>query len=325
MSQIARIEQNRSNGHGHIASVLPGPWPQVVAIVPAYNEERFIGSVVLKTKQYVDTVIVIDDGSSDATTEIAEAAGAIVVRHKRNQGKGHALNTGFQRARELAPQATVLMDGDGQHLAEEIPGLLAPILADEADIVVGSRYMHKECGVPRHRVLGHWAFTSMINLLSGVSLSDSQNGFRAFSAKALDEVSFSSDGFSVESEMQFLARDHRLRVAEAPVTALYPDAPKRSVIAHGLMVLNGLLRVIGQYRPLIFFGGPGVFLLLCGVSWGAWVVIYRRKHGLAAGYAMISVLLSIIGVVGLSTGITLHSIRGLLLDLMRRDKDRDRM
>ena len=113
MSKAVMIERYRSNGHGHIATVLPGPWPQVVAIVPAYNEERFIGSVVLKTKQYVDTVIVIDDGSSDATAEIAEAAGAIVVRHRRNQGKGHALNTGFQRARELAPQAMVLMDRTG--------------------------------------------------------------------------------------------------------------------------------------------------------------------------------------------------------------------
>jgi hypothetical protein len=218
------------------------------------------------------------------------------------------------------------MDGDGQHLAEEIPGLVAPILADEADIVVGSRYLHKECDVPRLRVLGHWAFTTMTNLLSGVSLSDSQNGFRVFSARALNQVSFSSSGFSVESEMQFLAGDHKLRVAEAPVTALYPDAPKRSVIAHGLLVLNGLLRLVGQYRPLFFFGGPGIFLLLCGMSWGAWVVdIYRRKHGLAAGYAMISVLLSIMGMVALSTGITLHSIRGLLLDFMRRAKDRDRM
>jgi glycosyltransferase involved in cell wall biosynthesis len=245
----------------------------------------------------------------------------VVVRHNHNRGKGHALNTGLWHARKLTPQAVVLIDGDGQHLAEEIPRLVAPVLQGEADLVVGSRYAGKECGVPRHRVLGHWAFTSMTNLLSGVPLSDSQNGFRAFSARAVDEIVFASGGFSVECEMQFLAGDHKLRVAEAPVTALYQDAPKRNVIAHGLMVLNGLLRLIGQYRPLFFFGGPGVFLLLCGMSWGAWVVdIYRRTNTLAAGYALISVLLSLMGTLALSTGIALHSVRGLLLDLMTREK-----
>ena len=280
MMEAAIVEQSRGNGHSRLADVVQGPRPQVVAIVPAYNEERFIGSVVLKTQKYVDAVLVVDDGSTDATAEIAEAAGAIVVRHKQNRGKGHALNTGFREARELAPQAVVLIDGDGQHLAQEIPGLVAPVLEDKADIVVGSRYMTKECGVPRHRVLGHWAFTSMTNLLSGVPLSDSQNGFRAFSAKAVDEIAFSSGGFSVESEMQFLAGDHKLRVAEAPVTALYPDAPKRSVIAHGLMVLQGMLRLVGQYRPLLFFGGPGIFLLLCGMSWGAvwWIDLSQKER-----------------------------------------------
>jgi glycosyltransferase involved in cell wall biosynthesis len=316
MNELAIRESKRGNGH---TRVVQYPTSKVVAIVPAYNEERFIGSVVIKTKKHVDTVLVVDDGSTDATAEIAQAAGAIVVRHYRNRGKGNALNTGFQKVRELAPEAVILIDGDGQHLAEEIPIVVGPVLRREADIVVGSRYMEKGCGVPRHRVLGHWAFTSMTNLLSGVPLSDSQNGFRAFSARALDAIIFSSDGFSVESEMQFLAGDHKLTVAEAPVTALYQDAPKRSVLAHGLMVLSGIVRLIGQYRPLLFFGGPGVFLLLCGITWGAWVVdIYRRKQELAAGYAMISALLSIIGMLALSTGITLHSVRELLRDLIAR-------
>jgi glycosyltransferase involved in cell wall biosynthesis len=321
MSQVAvressgRSVSTRGNGHSRVVEHLG---PKVVAIVPAYNEERFIGSVVIQAKMHVDTVIVVDDGSEDATAEIAERAGAVVVRHDRNRGKGHALNTGFQQARELGPQAIILIDGDGQHRAEEIPGLLAPVLQGKADVVVGSRYMGKPCGVPRHRILGHWAFTSLTNLLSGVSLSDSQNGFRAFSARAVDEIVFSAGGFAVESEMQFLASDHELRVAEAPVTALYPDGPKRSVISHGMMVLNGVLRLMGQYRPLFFFGGPGVFVLLCGLSWGAWVVdIYRRTQTLAAGYAMISVLLTIVGLVVLSTGSTLHSVRGLLRDLMK--------
>jgi hypothetical protein len=119
--------------------------------------------------------------------------------------------------------------------------------------------------------------------------------------------------------MQFLAGEHQLKVTEAPVTAQYLDQPKRSVIAHGLMVLNGILRLVGQYRPLLFFGVPGMLLLLGGMAWGMWVVdIYRRQQGLAAGYAMISVLLSVVGTVALSTGITLHSVRGLLLTMRGR-------
>jgi hypothetical protein len=123
--------------------------------------------------------------------------------------------------------------------------------------------------------------------------------------------------------MQFLAGDHKLTVTEAPVTALYQDAPKRNVMAHGLTVLNGILRLAGQYRPLLFFGGPGMVLLMGGLAWGVWVVeIFRKYRTLAAGYAMISVLLSILGTLALSTGITLHSVRGLLLDAMKRGRAR---
>lgn len=319
MSQLAVIEEKRENGHSQVAARQLSP--KVVALIPAYNEERFIGSVVLQTRKHVDVVLVVDDGSTDDTAEVARAAGAMVVQHKRNRGKGNALNTGFQQVRELAPEAVVLIDGDGQHRADEIPAVLAPILSGEADIVVGSRYMQEGNEVPRHRVLGHWAFTSMTNLLSGVPLSDSQNGFRAFSGKAVNEIVFSSGGFSVESEMQFLAGDHKLKVVEAPVTTLYQDKPKRSVIAHGLMVLNGLLRLVGQYRPLLFFGAPGFFVLLGGLAWGLLVMdIYRRTSNLAAGYAMVSVLLSMIGMLALSTGITLHSVRGLLSDLLKHGR-----
>ncbi|NLF13195.1 MAG: glycosyltransferase family 2 protein [Anaerolineaceae bacterium] len=289
--------------------------PRVVAIIPAYNEARTIGSVVLQTCRHADTVIVVDDGSSDATAEIAAAAGALVVRHGVNRGKGAALNTGFCKARELDPLAIVMLDGDGQHQPEEVPQVLAPILEGQADMVVGSRYLEKECGVPRHRILGHWAFTSLTNLASGLRVSDSQSGFRAFSPRAVECVSFSSNGFSVESEMQFLAHELGLRLAEVPITADYVDKPKRPVVAHGLMVLNGVLRLVGQYRPLFFFGLAGLFLLLVGVGWGWWVVIvYGRTKQLAIGYALISVLLTVLGSLSLFSGIMLHSVRALLME-----------
>ncbi len=291
----------------------------IVAVIPAFNEERFIGSVVLKARKYAGTVIVVDDGSTDATAWIAEVAGATVVKHRRNRGKGAALDTGFQAAAELEPAAVVALDADFQHHPRELSRLLEPVLAGEADIVVGSRYLEGKAGVPRHRIWGHRVFTWVTNVTSGVRLSDSQCGFRAFSPRALEAIGFSSEGFAVESEMQFLAHEHGLRIAEAPVSALYQDGPKRPVVAHGLLVLNGVLRLIGQYRPLLFFGVPGVLLAMAGLGWGIYVVrIYQRAQQLAIGYALISVLLFMVGGLSLFAGIILHSVRALLLDLVRR-------
>lgn len=291
--------------------------PQIVVVIPAYNEERFIGSVVLKARQHAGTVLVVDDGSTDATAEIAEAAGAIVIRHEQNRGKGTTLNTGLRHTRTLEPDVVVVLDGDGQHLPEQIATVAEPVLTGQADIVVGSRYLDSNSRVPAHRIWGHRVFGFITNQISGVATTDSQSGFRAFSPKALRSLSFHSNGFSVESEMQFLAREHNLRLLEVPITIQYPDKPKRPVVAHGLLVFNGMLRLVGQYRPLLFFGLSGLLILLAGLAWGVWVVdIYRDTQTLAVGYAMISVLLTIIGSLGLFTGIMLHSVRGLLLDLV---------
>ncbi|UCC63066.1 MAG: glycosyltransferase family 2 protein [Anaerolineae bacterium] len=290
--------------------------PKIVALIPAYNEERFIGSVVLQAHRFADTVVVVDDGSTDATGEIAGAAGALVVRHEQNQGKGQALNTGFRTAREWNLDVIVTLDGDGQHVPEEMALVAAPVLEGRADIVVGSRYLDKRSMVPRHRIWGHRFFNLLINHGSRVSLTDSQSGFRAFSPLALSAISFGSNGFSVESEMQFLADQLDLRMAEVPITVHYQDGPKRSVIAHGLNVLNGVMRLVGQYRPLLFFGLTGMFLLLVGVAWGGWVVeVFHRKQALPVGSAMISVLVSIIGSLVLFSGVILHSVRKLLVSL----------
>jgi glycosyltransferase involved in cell wall biosynthesis len=268
-------------------------------------------------------VIVVDDGSADATAWIAEAAGATLIRHERNQGKGAALNTGFRAAVALVPRAVVTLDADFQHHPREISHLLGPVLNGEADIVVGSRYLERGGGVPRHRVWGHRLFTWLTNVTSGVKVSDSQSGFRAFSPRAVEVIGFSSDGFSVESEMQFQAQEHGLRIVEAPVSARYLDEHKRPALAHGLLVLNGVLRLIGQYRPLLSFGLPGLVLALVGLGWGVYVVlIYQRAQQLAMGYALISVLLFMLGGLSLFTGIILHSVRALLLDLVRHSEDR---
>jgi glycosyltransferase involved in cell wall biosynthesis len=288
----------------------------VVAIIPAYDEARYIGSVVLMTRRFVETVIVVDDGSHDETAQIAEAAGALVIRHSHNAGKGVALNTGFQRARQLHPQAVVMLDADWQHQPEQIGQVIAPVLRGEADIVVGSRYLEAGSDVPAQRVVGHWGFTHLTNLTSGVHLTDSQSGYRAFSPAALDVLSFRSHSFSVESEMQFLARQHKLRVVEVPITIRYLDRPKRSLMSHGWTVLNGLLRLVAANRPLLFFGVPGALAVLLGAVLGVQVIeTYNRTLTLAVGTALQVVILVLGGMFFLITGIMLHAIRILAQEI----------
>lgn len=300
------------------ATIQGTKYGQAVVVIPAYNEERFIGSVILRAQKLVDRVIVVDDGSVDATAEIAQAAGAIVMQHEQNKGKGVALNTGFRYARELEPEMVITLDADGQHTPEEIGKLFEPIHEGTADIVVGSRYLENTSQVPRHRIWGHRFFNILTGQASRVSLSDSQSGFRAFSKRALKVITFKSSGFSVESEMQFLASEQNLNIVEVPITIQYHDKPKRSVIVHGLLVLNGLLRLVGQYRPLFFLGMTGLILIAAGLIWALFVMgIYRETHIIPLGHFLISVALNLSGLFSLFTGIILHSVRGLLLDMLQ--------
>src|ERR671939_590567 len=121
---------------------------RVVAIIPAFNEERTIGSIVLRLRSVVDDVIVVNDGSSDATEEVARLAGASVVSHTTNRGYGSAIRSGLEAAERLEPTAVVLLDADGQHRIEDVPTLLGPIVDGTADVVVGSRFVDGRTRVP---------------------------------------------------------------------------------------------------------------------------------------------------------------------------------
>ncbi len=282
------------------------------ALIPAYNEDRFIGSVVLKAKRYVDLVVVVDDGSKDDTAALAEAAGAFVIR-QANAGKAGAVNAGLEYLREQHPAAVILLDGDGQHDARDIPLLLRPVLEGAVDLVVGSRFLGVESNTPKWRVAGQQALTVATNLASGVALTDSQNGFRALSSKALDSMHFRTNGFSIESEMQFLVKQHALTVAEVPISVNYDEKPKRNPFRQGLQILNGLLRMVGQNRPLLFFSVPGMFILVAGLLLAIAVVDrYYQSEKLATGTAIISMTLCVIGSLTIFTGVILHTIRAYL-------------
>ena len=287
--------------------------PRTVAAIPCFNEQRFIGSVVLRAKGYVDLVLVVDDGSSDSTQHVAQLAGATVIRHESNKGKGAAITSAFQYAREAGCSALVLLDGDGQHDPDDVPRLLRLVLNGEADMVVGSRFLQIKSNVPGYRVWGQQLLTFVTNLGSQAKLTDSQSGFRAFSPKAIKALSFSEEGLSVESEMQFLAKEANLRLAEIPIAVAYHDKARRSPVAHGMGVFNSVLGLVSRRLPLLFFGVPGAAMLGVGTWQGIRVLqLYEDTEVFYIGPALLTVLLGILGILSLFTGIILHTIKSYL-------------
>ena len=226
--------------------------PKTVAAIPCYNEERHIGDIVNKAKEYVDQVIVVDDGSIDKTGEVAEARGAMVLRHKVNKGRSMAINTAFKWAKENKVQAVVLLDGDGQHEPMDIPLVLRPVVEGKVDVVVGSRFLSTKNRIPRYRTVGQHVLTFVTNLSSGLKLTDCQSGFRAFSGRAVDALYFTYPRpGDVECEMQFLMKENYLKVEEVPITVNYDDRPKRNSVIQGVGNLFAVLRLALERRPIV--------------------------------------------------------------------------
>ena len=290
----------------------------VVVAVPAYNEDRYIGSLVLKLRAGNRQVLVIDDGSSDDTAEVAEAAGATVISHPHNLGKTAAVETAFEQARHMNVDALVLLDGDSQHDPADIDAMVEPIFDGSAEMVVGSRFAGVRSAIPRWRVVGQHALTLATNIGSGLHLSDTESGFRAFSRRAVDEMRFTARGFALEPATQFQAKARGWKVVEVPIRVHYGIPLKRNPVWHGVGQIDAILRLIAEHRPLLFFGLPGLFVLLAGLALGLQVVrIYDATQQLAIGYSLITVLLVIVGILATFVGVMLHAIRDIVREALR--------
>jgi glycosyltransferase involved in cell wall biosynthesis len=288
--------------------------PMIIAAIPCFNEGRCIGSVVLRTKKFVSSVIVIDDGSTDATAEVAEAAGASVYQHGQNRGYGAAIRSALEKGKQLGADVMVILDGDGQHNPGDIPRLIKPLLDGEVDVVVGSRFLEGGKKPPFYRRLGQRVLTSITNLGSGQKISDSQSGFRAYSSKALKELNLTENGMSVSSEMQFAISKSGLKVAEVPIdVAYYTDKAKRNLLGHGAEVLSRVLVLFSLRQPLLLFGVPGLALLVGGLVLGARVLaVYGNTHELAVGNGMITILLCLSGLLSSFTALMLQAVKELM-------------
>lgn len=295
---------------------VQGTFPQnVTVILPAFNEEVSIGSIVLLTRYYADSVIVIDDGSSDRTAEIARKAGAEVIVHEVNKGKGAALKTGFAAADDLGADIIVTMDSDGQHNPAEIPRLIDPIIKGEADMVNGSRYLNGlDKNTPAYRRVGQTILDEVTNLNSGLHITDSQSGFRAFAASTKDIFRFTAQGMAIESEMLADAGKSGLRIAEVEIGVRYDvDCSTVNPIKHGLGVLLMILKDIEFNKPLYYLTVPGTVLGISGFIMGAFFVQgFTMGKSLYFGPTMLMILFIIVGSFMALTGLLLHSISAIL-------------
>jgi len=283
--------------------------------MPAYNEERSIAKMVLGAKKHVDTVVVIDDGSSDATAEIAEALGAHVVRHPKNLGYGGAIRSCFETARELNAKKMVIIDSDGQHDPAEIPKLLEP-LNDGTDIVIGSRFCDGNGhNVPAYRKVGMKVLDTATNFAGGISVSDSQSGYRAYGKRAIGSIRITDDGMSAGSEILLQIKDKDLKFKEVPICCSYDveDTSTQDPVSHGVGVLLTLLRDMELRRPLYYFTVPGVVLAAVGIGMGLdFLRTFYLGGNLSFGPTLLMILLTIIGSFMVLTGILLHSMSRMI-------------
>ena len=285
-----------------------------IACIPAYNEESNIESLVKSAKNYVDSVVVCDDGSTDNTGNIAKKAGAVVIYHKINKGYGAAIITLFDYARENNVDAMITVDGDGQHAPDQIPLLLNTLSQHNVDVVIGSRFLNTNIEAPGYRQRGIKIITSAANYGTDLKVSDSQSGFRAYSKIAINAIHPTEEDMSVSTEILFKISNKGLSIAEVPITVSYDgDTSEHHPLSHGLSVLANTIKFVSIKHPLQFYGIPGIALISIGLFLGGLFLDgYLNNQVILYGMMLGSVVLFLLGSILSVTAIILFSMVNLI-------------
>jgi hypothetical protein len=229
--------------------------PLIVAAVPCYNEARFIEDVVRRAQRYVDSVVVVDDCSTDNTAEVAQAAGARVIQHPTNMGPGTAARSCLKAGRDLNADILVTLDGDGQHNPDEIPEVIAPILNGEADLSIGSRFLGRYNNVAAYRRFGIDVITFLYNVGSPVKITDGQSCFRAHNRRALETLQITEPGFGFSVETLVQARNAGLHIRETSISCVYhEESHSMNPVIHGV----GVALMVVKHRMKTLLGAPEV-------------------------------------------------------------------
>ena len=292
------------------AEVAPEAGRGVAVLVPCYNEEPTIARVVARFREALPLarVYVFDNNSTDRTVEEAERAGAVVFTERR-QGKGYVVQSMF---RQVDADFYVMVDGDDTYPAEAVHALLAPVVAGEADMSVGSRlHARSQSQFRRRNRLANRLVRSTLNFIFRVELTDILSGYRAFNREFVKGLPLFGGGFEIETELTIKAVERGYRLTEVPVDLTHRPEGSHSKIQFlrdGFLILNTTLALFRDYKPLTFFGGVGLFLLLLACVGG--VAGLLGFGGAVPGTLLVAAAagLFVCGLLSLTAGLILHSI-----------------
>jgi len=277
---------------------------KIAVTIPAYNEEKTIGSVIKKIKEvmsknnYNYEIVVVDDGSTDNTVNIAKSLGAKVFSHPKNYGISEAFKTEMKKCLELNADIIVHFDADGQYVAEQIPFLIKEL--KNADLVLGSRFRGKIESMPLIKRLGNKAFSKVISQITGLKITDGQTGFRAFTREVAENIKISSK-HTYTQEQIIRAVSEKYRIKEIPITFLKRKSGKSRLISnpfeYAFKAWVNIFRIYRDYWPLRFFGITGGSFFGIGFIMGLWLVSIYIRTGVVGHIptAILSVLLMLIG------------------------------
>jgi len=286
--------------------------PRIAILIPCYNEELTVGEVVRNFRAALpgSDIWVFDNNSTDRTAEIARDAGARLAYELR-QGKGYVVQRMFQ---DIEADVFVMVDGDGTYPAGDVHKLIEPILLGNADMTVGSRLTQESKSEFRSlNRLGNYFFLRAINFIFGVRLTDILSGYRAFSRRFVKNIPLFGGGFETETELTIKALGRGYRILEIPVSLkARPEGSfsKIRILSDGFLILNTILTLFRDYKPLTFFGLAGLFLIALGFVPGTIVIVEFIKTGLVPRLpsAVLAVGLVLSGMLAIVVGLVLHTI-----------------
>ena len=278
--------------------------------IPAYNEEKNIASIITKLKKITNSIIVCDDGSSDMTSEISKNLGVVVISHKKNMGYGAAINSIFQKSKEMKSDLLVTFDADGQHRVEDIEKVVEPIKNNDADLVIGSRFLDEKSDVPNYRKIGIKVITQVTNASIKKKLTDSQSGFRAYNQRVLSQISPSDMGMGISTEILIKSSSKGLKIMEVPITVLYEGGTStHNPVSHGTSVLISTIKFTSIAHPLKFYGVPSIIFLIIGGTFTYLAIqFYSEVGSLSTNLTVIAAGTTLIGTILLISAILLYSL-----------------
>ena len=283
----------------------------IIVGIPAFNEEKNIAVLIIQLKKIADKIIVCNDGSTDLTSKIAEGLGVTVINHEKNLGYGAAIRSIFLKSKDLDGDILVTFDADGQHRIKDINRVINPIINEESDLVIGSRFLDKsEKEVPQYRKVGIKIITKVTNATIKKQLTDSQSGFRAYSKKVLNELNPAELGMGISTEILIKASAKNFRISEVPIKITYNgDTSTHNPISHGSSVLLSTIKFTSIEHPLKFYGIPSMIFFAIGLFFVYFSTQYYAEIGrLNTNLTLVAAGTMLIAVVLLITSILLYSL-----------------